>query len=200
MFQGATCNAYFDFCSNWRLCQVVFCPQIHPHARVVRSLFVHGRGILERNSIFRSDFALLYAQEISTRRPLFAQGWTLAGPFVHRGPDGLSGWVVDHQGRQADLNSIPGNYFFSKNENMKIKFRKRNEGIWKVKIGVLSPKLFWPTARKKNSSDLRKNFDIRGWICKIFEITRTIYSNSERSEQLVTECFFNLFPEVSQTW
>ena len=31
-----------------------------------------------------------------------------------------------------------------------------------------------------------------------FEITRTIYSNSERSEQfLVTECFFNLFLEVS---
>ena len=34
-------------------------------------------------------------------------------------------------------------------------------------------------------------------ICKIFEITRTIYSNSERSEQfLVTECFFNLFLQV----
>ena len=33
---------------------------------------------------------------------------------------------------------------------------------------------------------------------KIFEITRTIYLNSERSEQfLVTECFFNLFLEVS---
>jgi hypothetical protein len=31
-----------------------------------------------------------------------------------------------------------------------------------------------------------------------FEITRSIYSNSERSEQLfVTECFFNLFLEVS---
>ena len=33
---------------------------------------------------------------------------------------------------------------------------------------------------------------------KIFEITKTIYQNSERSEQfLVTECFFNLFLEVS---
>ena len=33
---------------------------------------------------------------------------------------------------------------------------------------------------------------------KILEITRTIYSNSETSEQfLVTECFFNLFLEVS---
>ena len=34
-------------------------------------------------------------------------------------------------------------------------------------------------------------------ICKNFEITKAIYSNSERSEQfLVTECFFNLFLEV----
>ena len=32
-----------------------------------------------------------------------------------------------------------------------------------------------------------------------FEITRTIYSNNERSEQfLVTECFFHLFLEVFQ--
>ena len=37
-------------------------------------------------------------------------------------------------------------------------------------------------------------------IFKIFEITRTIYSNSGSSEQfLVTECFFNLFLEVSDT-
>ena len=38
-----------------------------------------------------------------------------------------------------------------------------------------------------------KTFEIRGWrprICKCFEITRTIYSNSARSDQfLVTECF-----------
>ena len=34
---------------------------------------------------------------------------------------------------------------------------------------------------------------------KNFEIAWTIYSNSERSEQfLVTECFFNLFLEISQ--
>jgi hypothetical protein len=33
----------------------------------------------------------------------------------------------------------------------------------------------------------------------MFEITRTIYSNSERPEQfLVTACFFNLFQEVSE--
>ena len=47
---------------------------------------------------------------------------------------------------------------------------------------------------------IEKNFEIRGWrprIYKNFEITRTIYSNSERLEQfLVTECFFNLFLDV----
>ena len=54
---------------------------------------------------------------------------------------------------------------------------------------------------KKCSSYGQKTFKIRGWrprICKRFEITRTIYSNSARSKQfLVTECFFNLFLEVS---
>ena len=77
--------------------------------------------------------------------------------------------------------------------------------IWKdwlcIINGILLPKLFWPTVRKNCSKWSRKNFEIWGWrarICKIFEITRTIYSNSERSEQfLVTECFFNLFQEIS---
>ena len=35
-----------------------------------------------------------------------------------------------------------------------------------------------------------KHFEIRGWrprICKIFEITRTIYSKSERSEQFLKQ-------------
>ena len=47
---------------------------------------------------------------------------------------------------------------------------------------------------------IKKNlWNSRPRIFRIFEITRTIYSNSERSEQfLVTECFFNLFLEVSQ--
>ena len=37
--------------------------------------------------------------------------------------------------------------------------------------------------------------------CKHFEITRTICSNCERSEQfLVTECFFNLFLKVSHIY
>ena len=73
--------------------------------------------------------------------------------------------------------------------------------------GILLTKLFWPTVsrpavRKNCSSDQKKTFEIRGWsprIDKIFEVTGTIYSNSERSEQfLVTECFFNFFLEISQ--
>ena len=62
----------------------------------------------------------------------------------------------------------------------------------------------WETSRNKlkNHSVTKNCSEIRGWkprICKIFEITRTIYSTSERSEQfLVTECFFNLFLNVSQ--
>ena len=48
------------------------------------------------------------------------------------------------------------------------------------------PKLFWPTVRKTCSSDRGKNVEIQGWGPRI----RTIFSNSERSEQfLVTECF-----------
>ena len=54
---------------------------------------------------------------------------------------------------------------------------------------------------EKNVLVIEKMFEIRGWrprICKILGVTRTIYSNSERSEQfLLTECFFNLFLEVS---
>ena len=70
-----------------------------------------------------------------------------------------------------------------------------------IRNGILLPKLFWPTVRKNCPSDREKTYEIRGWrprICKNFEITRTIYSNNERSEQFfVKECFFNLFLEVS---
>ena len=55
--------------------------------------------------------------------------------------------------------------------------------------------------RKNCSSDREKllKFEAEGReFAKNFEITRTIYSNNKRSEQfLVTECFFNLFLEVS---
>ena len=66
--------------------------------------------------------------------------------------------------------------------------------VTKINLTYCEKKLFY-WSRKKN--------EIQGWrarICKSFEITRTFCSNSERSEQfLVTECFFNLFLEVSQT-
>ena len=74
--------------------------------------------------------------------------------------------------------------------------------------GILLPKLVRPTLRKNCSSDLEKllKFEAEGReFAKLLrslglEITRTIYSNSERSEQfLVTECFFNLFLEVTHT-
>ena len=52
--------------------------------------------------------------------------------------------------------------------------------------GILLPKLFWPTVRKKCSSDREKLF-------KNFEITRKICSNSDMSEQF----FFRLFPIIS---
>ena len=67
-------------------------------------------------------------------------------------------------------------------------------------LGILLPKLFWPTVRKNCSSDQEKllKFEAEGRVFSIFEITRTIYSNGERSEQFsVTECFFNLCLEVS---
>ena len=56
--------------------------------------------------------------------------------------------------------------------------------------GILFQKLFLPTERKKLFLWSRKTFEIRGWrprICKIFEISRTIYLNSERSEQFLKE-------------
>ena len=56
--------------------------------------------------------------------------------------------------------------------------------------GILLPKLFWPTVRKKCSSDRGKTFEIRGWrpiICKNFEITSAIHWNSESSEEFKLE-------------
>ena len=54
--------------------------------------------------------------------------------------------------------------------------------------------------RKNCSSDREKllKFEAEGQDLKFFEITRTVYLSSERSEQcLVTECFSNLLLEVS---
>ena len=64
--------------------------------------------------------------------------------------------------------------------------------IWKLYVFCYQncSDLLW----EKNVPVIEKKFEIRGWRPRIFkiEITRTIYSNSERSQQfLVTECFFN---------
>ena len=93
-------------------------------------------------------------------------------------------------------------------KKVKNKIRVNWYGISKLcarvsKNGILLPKLFWPTVRK-NCSSGRENllkFEAESQeFKKSFEITRTIYSNSESSEQfLVTECFFNLFLEISHT-
>ena len=71
-----------------------------------------------------------------------------------------------------------------------------------IRIGILLPKLFWPTVRKKCSSDWEKllKFQAEGReFQKFWDHYNNLFSNSERSEQfLVTECFFNLLLEVSK--
>ena len=77
--------------------------------------------------------------------------------------------------------------------------------------GIFFTKIVLIYCEKKLFQWSRNFFEIQGWrlrICKSFEITnseqwkaRTMFGNSERSEQfLVTECFFNLFLEVSNIW
>ena len=81
--------------------------------------------------------------------------------------------------------------------------RDKTEKDWgNIKNGILLPKLFWPTVRKNCSSDWEKllkfEAEDREFAKILRSLFRTIYSNSERSEQvLVTECFFNLLLEVS---
>ena len=71
---------------------------------------------------------------------------------------------------------------------------------YKDNYGILLPKLFWSTVRKKNSSDQEKplKFEAKSWNFQNSQFTRTIYLYSQRSEQfLVTQRFLNLFLEVS---
>ena len=66
-------------------------------------------------------------------------------------------------------------------------------------VHILFPKLFRPTVRKKCSSDLEKPLKFKAEltrICKFFEITKTIYSNSERSDQFWKQNLFKLVPGV----
>ena len=72
---------------------------------------------------------------------------------------------------------------------------------WQAKQYMLCSRV-WYFIIYRNCSDLlwkkmfkwsRKTFEIRGGrlrICKMFEITRTIYSNSERSEQFLKQNAF----------
>ena len=70
--------------------------------------------------------------------------------------------------------------------------------------GILLPTFVLTYCEKKLFERSRNFFEIislQPRISKCFEIASTIYSNidNERSEQFsVTECFFNLFFEVSQ--
>ena len=68
--------------------------------------------------------------------------------------------------------------------------------------GILLPKLFWPTVRKNCSSDREKllKFEAEGReFSKILRSLEQFIQTVKGPEQiLVTECFFNLFLEVSQ--
>ena len=104
------------------------------------------------------------------------------------------------QGRALDGRTLSATWSSKHNQYPVVRTRPQYIWcrIWSWENGVLLPKLFWPTVRKNCSIDWEKKFEIRGWrprIFKNFGITRTIYSNSEMTEQfLVTECFLNFFP------
>ena len=63
----------------------------------------------------------------------------------------------------------------------------------KYRNGNLPPELFWLTVRKNCSSDREKRlkFEAEGQeFTKILRSIRTIYSNSERSEQFLVKGWF----------
>ena len=61
-----------------------------------------------------------------------------------------------------------------------------------VKNGILLPKLFWPTVRKNCSNDREQFLKFEAEGREFAKFLRSI------EQFLVTECFFNLFLEVSQ--
>ena len=73
--------------------------------------------------------------------------------------------------------------------------------------GILFPKLFWPSLRKKCSWDREfffRNSGLKVQNLHIFEITRSIFLNSERSEQLLKQntfltCYWR-FLEIEYIW
>ena len=51
-----------------------------------------------------------------------------------------------------------------------IEDKKMSKGKIYTRFGILLPKLFWHTVRKKNSSDhSRKTFEIQGWRPRIWK-------------------------------
>ena len=89
-------------------------------------------------------------------------------------------------------------FFFLPNFNICKSFQTRENLNWEM---VFCYQNCSDLLREKIVLVIKKK--LWGWrprIWKFVEITRTIYSNSERSEQfMVIECFFNLFLEVSRT-
>ena len=104
----------------------------------------------------------------------------------------------------TDLKSQSPEHFFltwvQNNSRNQIRFLFSFD-YFKMKKWYFVTKIVLTCCEKKLFYWSRKTFEMRGWrprIWKSFEITRTIYSNSERSEQfLVTECFFELFLEIN---
>ena len=74
----------------------------------------------------------------------------------------------------------------NKKEKMLLCFQNCSDLVWEKLFYLVIEKMFW-------------NSRLKAEYLQNFEITKTICSNSESSKQfLVSECFFNLFLEVSQ--
>ena len=108
--------------------------------------------------------------------------------------------TTSQKAKQQEKTNLLYGYFKSKplavwphDSTAEAKAKETRYFVTKIVLTYCEKKLFYWS---------RFFFEIWDWrprICKKFEITRTIYSSSERSEQfLVTECFFNLFLEVFQ--
>ena len=107
--------------------------------------------------------------------------WVGKRPFRTAGPDleGLKSYGKSCLFFSMIFNIHPRNYFYTYLDIS-------SKSILKIGFGILLPKLFWHTVRKKCSSDWEKllKFCWRPRIWNFFEIIKAIYSNSERSEQL----------------
>lgn len=63
----ATRHTYIDFFDDRLLRFPHTIAQPHSHANFVRCIFIHGRIIVERSSVFRSHYDHFHARQISTR-------------------------------------------------------------------------------------------------------------------------------------